>query len=327
MSSQEIIEGKVCTKCNEWKPYSEFYYHKTYDIYVSSCKICRQKDAAAKRAANGSRVNGKSVCIGDKKTCTKCGVLKPIVEFKKGKGLNGRISQCRECSNKAKVDLDRRRGIESRRHKGEKALLLGTKPCNVCGLVKQLSEFHKVDRMTDKRHNTCAVCINTEQMRKKRLKGVKPAGYQGRENLRNGSKICSRCDLLKPFSEFCKSKGKIDGHASICKGCVKLKPWYRAKDFENNIKNHGITIEEYAWCIYETDFKCPITGILYWSGGRETFPAIDHDHHMEKHGLYVVRGIISNKANLILGKVGDNPNILHALATYLESHHKRNSLV
>lgn len=39
-----IQEGKVCSSCKEWKPYSEFHKNITsFDGYQDRCKICRKK--------------------------------------------------------------------------------------------------------------------------------------------------------------------------------------------------------------------------------------------------------------------------------------------
>jgi hypothetical protein len=35
---------KICSKCKQKKKVSEFYYHKTRKIYMSSCKECNNKD-------------------------------------------------------------------------------------------------------------------------------------------------------------------------------------------------------------------------------------------------------------------------------------------
>ena len=55
-------------------------------------------------------------------------------------------------------------------------------------------------------------------------------------------KICNRCGIMKPFTEFHKHRSHRDGHTTICKSCMKIK---MKKDYskikikhDEWIKNH-----------------------------------------------------------------------------------------
>lgn len=46
-------EGRVCTRCDEYKPWSEFYRikHDTFDGYRSKCKVCHREEEKKNRLA------------------------------------------------------------------------------------------------------------------------------------------------------------------------------------------------------------------------------------------------------------------------------------
>lgn len=81
-------QGKVCTKCKQWKPLEEYHKDKTKkDGRKSQCKECTNKTSIR-------RVEIKE---GMKK-CTRCKVWKPLEEYHKNKTKkDGRRSRCREC--------------------------------------------------------------------------------------------------------------------------------------------------------------------------------------------------------------------------------------
>ena len=48
---------KTCFKCNEEKPFTEFYKHKAMgDGYLNKCKACTKKDAGEHREKNLERI-------------------------------------------------------------------------------------------------------------------------------------------------------------------------------------------------------------------------------------------------------------------------------
>lgn len=85
------METKVCRKCGQEKPVSEFIpdgrYRSGYQTY---CRKCTNEYKKMRRL-------GKS----EKKVCRMCGRELPISAFPKDKGYkSGRSNQCRDCYNK-----------------------------------------------------------------------------------------------------------------------------------------------------------------------------------------------------------------------------------
>ena len=83
------MEGKVCSKCKQWKPLEEYHKKKTSkDGRVSQCKECKNKTSRRTRV----------VIKEGMKKCTQCGVWKPLEEYYKDKTKkDGRQTKCKEC--------------------------------------------------------------------------------------------------------------------------------------------------------------------------------------------------------------------------------------
>jgi hypothetical protein len=92
------------------------------------------------------------------------------------------------------------------------------KTCLKCGQVKPLDEFAKRKGRVDGRSPYCKQCLRgrsstpiTEWKRKPSTAEI--------EASKRESKICVRCKVEKPLSEFTDAKTSIDGKASYCKPC------------------------------------------------------------------------------------------------------------
>lgn len=80
-------------------------------------------------------------------------------------------------------------------------------------------------------------------------------------------------------------------------------------------KKFGLTKAEYL-DLYR-DARCAICGTeVSWVSGKEARLVIDHDHSME--GKFSIRGILCHACNAALGWAEDNPDLLRAMATYLD---------
>jgi hypothetical protein len=77
--------------------------------------------------------------------------------------------------------------------------------------------------------------------------------------------------------------------------------------------HYGLTLEKYHDLVILCKGMCPVCK-RPWGTSHSEKPNVDHCH---KTG--VVRGVICNRCNLVLGKTGDDPVLLRSLADYLES--------
>lgn len=83
--------SKICTKCLQLKPYSEYYKHSGMkkDGLRPSCKVCDKNKVPAIKT---------DFIIPKDKRCIKCEVVKPLNEFYEHKEtLDKRRSTCILC--------------------------------------------------------------------------------------------------------------------------------------------------------------------------------------------------------------------------------------
>jgi hypothetical protein len=161
-------------------------------------------------------------------------------------------------------------------------------------------------------------------------------------------KICSKCKIEKPRSEFHKDKNQADGLYNQCKGCVSLdrkernknnveritknknwrhtnkehlKTWratYRAQNPEL-MKHHmlktryGITLDDYKQMLLEQNNCCMICKCEFDASSNNTSPVVDHCHTTNK-----VRGALCGACNKALGLFKDSQMALQNAIEYLK---------
>lgn len=88
----------------------------------------------------------------------------------------------------------------------------------------------------------------------------------------------------------------------------------RAKRIEDT---YGLTVEDFTAIMEAQQYVCAICKRPFVRKNG----AVDHDHALEKlqGSRASVRGIIHGWENTILGRVGDNPEHLEAMAEYLRN--------
>jgi 5-methylcytosine-specific restriction endonuclease McrA len=99
-----------------------------------------------------------------------------------------------------------------------------TKRCNNCGEVKLLIDFGKLSQSRDGYNYRCRVC-ESKRFQEYYAEHI-PAAERGRQERREfvarmaaQEKACTKCGLVKPFTEFHKDARKRDGLYSSCKDC------------------------------------------------------------------------------------------------------------
>ena len=148
-------------------------------------------------------------------------------------------------------------------------------------------------------------------------------------------KICSKCKISKPLSEFYKDKTNNDGLYSSCKLCKKTsavalyhgptgyKYKERAKRWRRDNRNkhlltlfkcklkrdYNITYNQYMEILASQNNVCAICNKPCPTGNRLS---IDHCHSTGK-----IRGLLCTKCNPGLGYFSDDISLLYKAADYL----------
>lgn len=110
---------------------------------------------------------------------------------------------------------------------------MNTKKCTRCGEVKVLEDYPKDKRATDGRGSHCKVCQGKlkKAWKERQEKVVGPKQAKVEQSIATGEKKCTKCDQVKPLSEYHKDKRSSDGHYSHCKDChYKLTHAYEQTD-------------------------------------------------------------------------------------------------
>ena len=173
--------------------------------------------------------------IGEKwKVCSKCGEVKEREGFHKARqnkdGLNGKCKQCRSEYGKEyyKKPEVKQRVLEYRKQYYEENIKKyntknklnkisdGMKICCSCGCRKVFDEFHKNKNTSDGFSCRCKKCTK-EYMKQKYLEHHPP---KIKVKVRDGYKICTRCNMEKEFNEFYRNKNTSDKCHSRCKKCI-----------------------------------------------------------------------------------------------------------
>ena len=143
-------------------------------------------------------------------------------------------------------------------------------------------------------------------------------------------KVCTKCGGdPKPLSSFGVDRSRPDGHTSRCKDCLAAysRSWRAAKPKwrsglpnevrqQRNRKNHlalyGLSLDDYAKLEAVHKGLCGSCGMPPRGRGTGDRLQIDHCH---KNGH--VRGLLCGHCNKALGLLGDDPERIDALASYI----------
>lgn len=134
--------------------------------------------------------------------------------------------------------------------------------------------------------------------------------------IRNGQKVCPRCQTKKYINEF-----GDDGNKSRCKSCMKeirAANWesnhngIRERQYWHGIRNrYGLTQEDFNCLLESQKGKCAICRKRF---SKKLKPEVDH---CELNGVVRVRGLLCDKCNRGLGFFNDDDVLLKEALNYL----------
>jgi len=145
-------------------------------------------------------------------------------------------------------------------------------------------------------------------------------------DLEANTKPCTCCKEVKPLIEFHKKgKGRL---RSACKECHNKKAMqryhtrpatreaHRKAAYRYTLKRYGMSIEDKEAMFKEQGGECGICGKEFKNVfDRDT--QVDHCHKSEGKGAVIVRGLLCNNCNNMIGKVGDDITLLERGITWL----------
>ena len=136
--------------------------------------------------------------------------------------------------------------------------------------------------------------------------------------LHSGKKQCSKCNNVKPHSEFAKTKDKASGLVSHCKACVRAKSkelWDKGLVRDGVYqRKYGISLGQYQSMFQAQNGACCICGTSNpkGHGSKNSRFSVDHCHRTGK-----VRGLLCHHCNIGIGAFGDDPAKLNKAIEYL----------
>jgi hypothetical protein len=151
------------------------------------------------------------------------------------------------------------------------------------------------------------------------------------------SKVCFKCKVEKPVSEFHKYKERFQSYCKACSITIgtkwkkenrerhlfqKRKRYESSKDIDRNSKykrKYGITLEEYNKMLENQNGLCAICNSpeKVKTDDKVKLLAVDHCHTSG-----AVRGLLCNACNTGIGKFKEDINILESAIKYLKTHTK-----
>ena len=121
--------SKICFKCQQEKPVSEFYKHPYMgDGYLGKCKECTKKDVTENREKNIDRVR----------------------EYDRERAKNPeRRKAATEISAKWRKEDSRRQKCHNAVTRAVRSGVIERKPCSVCGELKSYAHHESYDKPLD----------------------------------------------------------------------------------------------------------------------------------------------------------------------------------
>lgn len=200
-------------------------------------------------------------------------------------------------------------------HGRDEVMAVALKSCTKCGVEKDASCFGRDNRHKDGLQSHCSDCQKTAQRQR----------YA--ENIEHRERIKARTREWVRSNPERKKQGDATWRQNNADR--KRENWRRWKQMNPEkeqasrrryiIRKYNLTPDRYEALLEAQNHRCAIC-CTDDPGGRGTWH-IDHDHHCcppsKRSCGNCVRGILCAKCNMMLGKAGDDPEILINAARYL----------
>lgn len=148
------MEQKECIKCKINCPISCFSSNEKYIRNV--CKKCKNEQTIKRRHERMKEQKE----IPTEKECTKCSIIKPIINFTKDSiTKDGYDNHCKECIKKARKKLIY-----------DVIMSDINKTCISCHTTKNISEFKQYSLSKDGYYNKCNSCWKPREWNKEKQK-------------------------------------------------------------------------------------------------------------------------------------------------------------
>lgn len=147
------------------------------------------------------------------KRCSQCKIEKDETEFNAyPRAADGLAYQCKSCISENGKKTRAKNKLDAKQNQLKYKDV--DKICSSCKITKTSSEFYKNSTTFDGYSTQCKVCndISSKRTRKERYADV-VVDWQA-------LRMCTRCDEIKPTSEFRQNKWQKDGVNTWCKSCV-----------------------------------------------------------------------------------------------------------
>lgn len=222
----------------------------------------------------------------------------------------------------------------------------GTKECPKCHEIKPLDSYGTNKHAASGLSSYCKPCMAAVarafratpegQQRHRESNQRWVDSLEGKARLAEGFKVCPKCQIEKPFSDYPKNKRTKHGIGTYCSKCsceivqtirdtpeggeahrAASKRW-REKNIERHADNHarwkyGVEHGSYDAMLAAQGGVCAICSTDK-PGSRLNRFHIDHCHKST-----VVRGLLCEHCNRGLGMFKDDPALLGRAITYLTS--------
>jgi hypothetical protein len=253
------VGTKRCSSCGLILSVHDFYKStRKKDGIDHICKKC--KDEQQKKYINNWREYNKINPLQiQNKTCSKCGMLKPITHFWKNSATkDGYTRRCKEC-----ISEHIKNGTQRREHKRE-LNPIKMKICTNCGELKDVEQFTKSKRTLDGYNFWCKKCMRKyREENGSKISAVKKIRYYSNLDLMHEK---SRKYRNTPRGRFCHNKHSHERR-------IKLKE-----------APGNYTFEDIAVILRQQNYICNICKKPFKKENGKYRYTIDHIVPIDKYG-------------------------------------------